>query len=301
MSIASEITRLQTAKADIKTAIEAKGVTVPSSAKLDDYDTYVSQISGGGGTDDSFKKLLSRTITASDINWSNVSKIGSYGFSYCYNLTSITIPNTLVTASGNPIDSYAFSRCTSLTSITFPNTYIDGWGDPITITHLSVGVCEYCSSLTSVTFPSGLTTIGNNAFAHAFAANTSLTIPNTVTNIENYAFQYCNLTSITLPTSLTTIGSSVFNGCSKLTSLVIPDSVTSIGSSACQTCQNLTTITIGSGISSIPSWFVSSCTSLSTINYTGTKAQWNALTKGTSWKYNVPATVVHCSDGDVTL
>lgn len=47
MSIASEIQRLQTAKSDIKTAIEAKGVTVPSSATIDTYDDYVSQISGG--------------------------------------------------------------------------------------------------------------------------------------------------------------------------------------------------------------------------------------------------------------
>lgn len=49
MSIASEITRLTQAKAAIKTAIEAKGVTVPSDAKLDVYDGYVAQISGGGG------------------------------------------------------------------------------------------------------------------------------------------------------------------------------------------------------------------------------------------------------------
>ena len=49
MSIATEITRLQGAKADLKTAIEAKGVTVPSSAKIDEYDTYVSQIPSGGG------------------------------------------------------------------------------------------------------------------------------------------------------------------------------------------------------------------------------------------------------------
>lgn len=48
MSIANEISRLQQAKADIKTAIEAKGVTVPSSAKLDSYDDYIGQISGGG-------------------------------------------------------------------------------------------------------------------------------------------------------------------------------------------------------------------------------------------------------------
>lgn len=44
MSIATEITRLQTAKADIKTAIESKGVTVPSNASIDTYDTYISQI-----------------------------------------------------------------------------------------------------------------------------------------------------------------------------------------------------------------------------------------------------------------
>ena len=49
MSIATELTRIQQAKADIKTAIEAKGVTVPSSATIDTYDDYVSQISGGGG------------------------------------------------------------------------------------------------------------------------------------------------------------------------------------------------------------------------------------------------------------
>ena len=44
MSIASEISRIQSAKTDIRTAIENKGVTVPSSATIDTYDDYVSQI-----------------------------------------------------------------------------------------------------------------------------------------------------------------------------------------------------------------------------------------------------------------
>ena len=55
MSIASEISRIQQAKADIKTAIEAKGVTVPSSATIDTYDDYVSQISGGGGVEPTYR------------------------------------------------------------------------------------------------------------------------------------------------------------------------------------------------------------------------------------------------------
>lgn len=44
MTIASEITRLQWAKADIKTSIENKGVSVPSDVKLDGYPPYIDRI-----------------------------------------------------------------------------------------------------------------------------------------------------------------------------------------------------------------------------------------------------------------
>ncbi len=47
MSIATEISRLQTAKSDLKTAIEAKGVTVPSATTIDGYATLVGQIQTG--------------------------------------------------------------------------------------------------------------------------------------------------------------------------------------------------------------------------------------------------------------
>ena len=49
MSVASEITRLQNAKAALKTSIENKGVTVSSSAKLDTYPALVDSIQTGGG------------------------------------------------------------------------------------------------------------------------------------------------------------------------------------------------------------------------------------------------------------
>lgn len=49
MSIASEITRLQTAKDNIKSAIEAAGVAVPSDASIDTYHEYINQIDIGGG------------------------------------------------------------------------------------------------------------------------------------------------------------------------------------------------------------------------------------------------------------
>lgn len=50
MSVASEITRLQNAKASLKTSIEGKGVTVPSSTKLDGYADLVDSIEQGGGS-----------------------------------------------------------------------------------------------------------------------------------------------------------------------------------------------------------------------------------------------------------
>lgn len=47
-TVADEAARIIQAKADIKSAIEAKGVTVPSSAKIDTYDDYVTAIQQGG-------------------------------------------------------------------------------------------------------------------------------------------------------------------------------------------------------------------------------------------------------------
>lgn len=51
MSIVTEITRLQNAKESIKTSIENKGVTVSSSAKLEDYADLIDDIPTGGGTE----------------------------------------------------------------------------------------------------------------------------------------------------------------------------------------------------------------------------------------------------------
>ena len=48
MSIASDLSRIQGAKAGLKVSIENKGVTVPTSTLLDGYPALVDQISSGG-------------------------------------------------------------------------------------------------------------------------------------------------------------------------------------------------------------------------------------------------------------
>ena len=47
MSIASELTRIQTAKADIKTAVANKGVTIPNNALISSYSQYINNIQTG--------------------------------------------------------------------------------------------------------------------------------------------------------------------------------------------------------------------------------------------------------------
>lgn len=47
MSVQTELDRLNTAKSNLKTAIEGKGVAVSDDTKLDGYSTLVEQIGGG--------------------------------------------------------------------------------------------------------------------------------------------------------------------------------------------------------------------------------------------------------------
>lgn len=202
MSIATEIQRLQTAKTDLKTAIEAKGVTVPSSATIDTYDDYVSQVNDGS---ELLKSLIDRSITSIEIpsgttsigdsafynahNLSSVTmsdtvqEIGVYGFYGCHSLTSVTIPSGITT-----INSGVFYECYSISNITLPNSV------------MSLGEAAFgkCSGLTSIELSSGLTSIGNNSFRQC-SNLTNIEIPSSVTNIGNYAFYYCTgLTSVTI-------------------------------------------------------------------------------------------------------
>jgi len=236
MSIATEISRLQTAKASIKTAIEGKGVTVPSSATLDTYDDYVDAIqTGGGGNYDVGLKFTGNTIPISaftntnsltDVVISNnITSIGNYAFRGCTKLSACTIPDS-VTSIGN----YAFHSCSGLTEITIPsgvttiNTYAFTQIKSATAITFSQGsrlnsigtrafsdTSKYPAAV-NVVLPEGLTTIGANAFTTTDGIAT-LSIPSTVTSIGNDAFRgltYC--TSITcLATTPPTIGTNCFD------------------------------------------------------------------------------------------
>ncbi len=52
-------------------------------------------------------------------------------------------------------------------------------------------------------------------------------------------------------------------------------------------------MTIPDSVTSIGNYAFYQCTSLATINYTGTKEQWNAISKGTSWKSGTAVNVIY--------
>ena len=82
---------------------------------------------------------------------------------------------------------------------------------------------------------------------------------------------------------------------------VIPDSVTSIGQRAFQNCTGLTEINVSASVTSIGAYAFNACSSITNISFSGSTSQWNSMSRSQSWKNNVPATVVHCSDGDAQI
>ena len=157
----------------------------------------------------------------------SVTSIGERAFQYCFDLTSVTIPNGVTSIGG-----WAFQDCSGLTSVTIPNS----------VTSIGLEAFLRCSGLTSVTIPNSVTSIGDDAFYRCDGL-TSVTIGNSVTSIGASAFFSCSdLTSVTIPNSVTSIGEYAFANCDGLTSVTIGNSVTSIGQLAFRDCSKLSDV-----------------------------------------------------------
>ncbi|MBO7594154.1 MAG: leucine-rich repeat domain-containing protein [Salinivirgaceae bacterium] len=155
-----------------------------------------------------------------------------YGaFSNCNNLTSVTIPESVVS-----IGKFAFQDCNNLTSIfimcevSSTNAYLYFTKNGIRYRVLNKNTVEVVSGLTmgsysgSVIIPEKVT--AGNIFD--------------VTNISGSAFSDCSeLTSITIPNSVANIGDYAFNNCINLTTVSIPETIINIEENAFNNCDNL--------------------------------------------------------------
>ena len=90
-----------------------------------------------------------------------------------------------------------------------------------------------------------------------------------------------------------------FANCSSLISITIPDSVTSIGRETFYGCSALESVTLGNSVTNIGQSAFTSCSNLTKITFQGTKAQWNAITKGSIWNNNKGSYTIHFTDGDI--
>ncbi len=160
---------------------------------------------------------------------------------------------------------------------------------PSTINNLSVTsigsmVFMFNNKLTSITISENVTNIRFNIF---------LNLKNIVVQEGNPKYHSsgnclietesktlilgCSTSVIPIDGSVTSIGEDAFCGCYGLTSIIIPDNVTSIGSAAFLSCSSLTTIT-----------------------FQGTRAQWNAISKGRGWDSSTGNYTIYCIDGTIS-
>lgn len=129
---------------------------------------------------------------------------------------------------------------------------------------------SFQKQITSVVISSGITSIGNSAFA-LFANLTHVDIADSVISIGLDAFYYCSsLTDITIPQSVKYIGPMAFYHCTNLSSITLSNNIISIGNGAFSECTTLTSITIPGSVTSIGSNVFDGCTSLNDIRYSGT-------------------------------
>ena len=187
----------------------------------------------------------------------NTRVIADGAFSYCKNLTSVTIPKGI-----QRIGDYTFDSCDSLTIVHLPNTI------------KSIGVLAFhaCSALTTLNLPSSLTSIGWNAWSDCSSLS-SLTIPTNVTHIVGNALDHTPIYhnpsnwkddvlcvdgclidakesiagACIVDDSIRLIADYAFGDCVKLTSVVISDSVAHIGNHAWNGCYDLQAISVSEG------------------------------------------------------
>lgn len=196
------------------------------------------------------------------------------------------------------ISDFAFEQNTQLTSVTMPSTLLkigigafDGNASLATADlTLSTGLLvigaaafNQYSSLSSLSVPASVLDVGEGAFdgtpwqdgqAIPFIINNrviikgqmsgDITLPATITAINADAFYGSALTSIILPEGLLRIGDRAFSYCANLVNITIPNSVLTLGMATFAN-SGLTAATVGSSIKELPSYLFSSNATLVSI------------------------------------
>lgn len=194
---------------------------------------YVTSDSPNGVTITGYNGTETDLIIPSEIDGKMVTIIGERAFED-KNLTSVVLPNTVVT-----IANYAFQN-NQLSSLQIPasvthignNAFAENILTTLQIPNTVQGIGQYAfnkNQLGAVTIGSGLTEIRYGVFAYNNL--TEIMIPNNITKIDGQAFMKNDLQTIVLPNTLQEIGGYAFSF-NELTKISIPESVGKIGNDA---------------------------------------------------------------------
>ena len=235
--------------------------------------------------------------------------------------------NDLIFAYDSKKQTYTLMGCSDSASgdIIIPATYN---GKPVTV--ITSRAFEDKKNITSIVVPEGVKIIYDYAFRNCKDL-VSVVIPDSVQTIGREAFSDCkNLKNVKLPKNLKVIEPNMFWGCSSLVSLEFPaglkkisvwsfaycssletvdfgqnNQLENIGDYAfygCEglnsvDCYNLTSVTIGTGITFIGDYAFALGNHITKISYSGTKSQWDGVSKENYWDSNAGNYIIYCSDG----
>ena len=221
----------------------------------------------------SCEKDATEVVIPETYNGRPVYEIEREAFKDCTKLTSVIIPETVVT-----IDFRAFWNCESLTSIVIPdsvkNIYGNAFFDCMSLKEvkLSENLTELnnifwdCTSLESIHIPARVYAISSNEFSDCTSLK-KITVDED--NPYYYSKDNCIIdrqtgvlvkgckTSV-IPEGVTAIGESAFRFVRGIDTLVIPDTVTQIGEDAFYDAEITGKLTIPGSIAVLPEYSFSS-------------------------------------------
>ena len=212
-------------------------------------------------------------------------------FSYCDNITAISIPASVERLDVSEYNETPFNDLAKLRTITVDsgNQHFTVYGGvlfnkskstlifhppartetsytiPSSVTRIGDDAFYESENLTSVTIPGSVTYIGDGAFVRSSLSG-ALTIPDSVTYLGAAAFEETNITSVKLPAGLTKINDYLFSTCDSLESITLPGTVTSIGDNAFFWCEKLPGIDIPDGVEYIGQYAFCGCTGFTSIS-----------------------------------
>lgn len=185
-----------------------------------------------------------------------ISGIARYAFNECTGLTSLTLPNSLITVNYD-----SFYNCTNLKEyyVYDDNPQFSTNNGALFSKDKTILWLYPIGKEGSYSIPEETKSIKGNAFYNCTNL-ISVVFPENLQSIGDYAFSYCNsLVSITLPKNLRSIGFGAFDNCTNLTTVILPESLQEIRARIFSNCTNITSITLPNSWTSIPSYLIEDC------------------------------------------